>query len=180
MTPSLFPILSYNLEGGDPATLYDIARYQIRPLFSRVPGVARVDVQGSDVREIEVVADPARLAAQGMTYDDLAAAIRKATTVSAVGRMPPNYRQYLIVTTTEAHSADDVANVVVGHGLRVRDLATVMLGTEDHVRIIAGDGRPAALLNITRQIGGNTVGIADSIAALAARARARRCRPACA
>ncbi len=31
MTPSLFPILSYNLEGGDAATLYDIARYQITP-----------------------------------------------------------------------------------------------------------------------------------------------------
>ncbi|MEP6691182.1 MAG: efflux RND transporter permease subunit, partial [Gemmatimonadaceae bacterium] len=28
LTPSLFPILTYNLEGGDPATLYDIARYQ--------------------------------------------------------------------------------------------------------------------------------------------------------
>ena len=62
LTPSLFPIISYNLEGGDPATLYDIARYQIKPLISRVPGVGRVDVQGSDVREIEVVADPARLA----------------------------------------------------------------------------------------------------------------------
>ncbi len=68
LTPSLFPILSYNLEGGDPATLYDIARYQIKPLISRVPGVGRVDVQGSDVREIEVIADPARLAAQQMTY----------------------------------------------------------------------------------------------------------------
>ena len=31
LTPSLFPILSYNLEGGDPATLYDLARYQIKP-----------------------------------------------------------------------------------------------------------------------------------------------------
>jgi len=52
MTPSLFPVISYNLEGGDPATLYDIARYQIKPLISRVPGVGRVDVQGSDVREL--------------------------------------------------------------------------------------------------------------------------------
>ncbi len=33
LTPSLFPILSYNLEGGDPATLYDIARYQIKPVL---------------------------------------------------------------------------------------------------------------------------------------------------
>src|SRR2546425_1010559 len=103
MTPSLFPILSYNVEGGDPATLYDIARYQIKPIVSRVPGVGRVDVLGSDVREIEVVADPGRLAQQAMTFDDLAAAIRDATTVTAVGRMPRDYRQYLMVSATEAH-----------------------------------------------------------------------------
>jgi CzcA family heavy metal efflux pump len=171
LTPSLFPIISYNLEGGDPATLYDIAQYQVRPLLSRVPGVGRVDVQASDVREIEVVADPARLIAQGMTYDDLAAAIRQATTVSAVGRMPANYKQYLIVTTTEATSAEDIGNVIVGRGLRVADIARVLPGTEDHVRVVAGDGRPAALLNITRQVGGNTVAIADSVANLAAALR---------
>ena len=114
LTPSLFPILSYNLEGGDPATLYDIARYQIRPVISRVPGVGRVDVQASDVREIEVIADPARLAAQGMTYDDLATAIRTSTAVSAVGRIAQDYKQYLIVTAQEATTADDIANVVVG------------------------------------------------------------------
>ncbi|HEY9228933.1 MAG TPA: efflux RND transporter permease subunit, partial [Gemmatimonadaceae bacterium] len=94
-----------------------------------------------------------------------------ATTVSAVGRMPENYRQYLIVTTTEAHSADDVANVVIGHGLRVRDVATVRSGTEDHVRIVTGDGKPAALINITRQLGGNTLDIADSVAKVAATVR---------
>src|SRR5207245_406478 len=53
LTPSLFPILSYNLEGGDPATLYDIARYDIKPLLSRVPGGGRVEVQGSDIGESE-------------------------------------------------------------------------------------------------------------------------------
>ena len=47
MTPSLFPILSYNVEGGDPATLYDIARYQIKPIVSRVPGVGRVTCSGA-------------------------------------------------------------------------------------------------------------------------------------
>jgi CzcA family heavy metal efflux pump len=171
LTPSLFPVITYNLEGGDPATLYDLARYQIKPLISRVPGVGRVDVQGNDVREIEVVADPAKLAAQQMTYEDLAQAIQASTTVSAVGRMPENYRQYLIVTTTEAHSPDDVANIVVGHGLRVGDLARVVAGTEDHVRIVAGDGRPAALINITRQVGGNTVALADSVAKVAAALR---------
>src|SRR2546427_2102922 len=163
LTPSLFPVLSYNLEGGDAATLYDLARYEIKPLISRVPGVGRVDVQGSDVREIEVIVDPARLVAQGMAYADVANAIRQAVTVQAVGRVAQDYRQYLIVTDQEAHAPQDIGAVVLGNGLRVRDLATVQVGTEDHVRIIAGDGKPAALINITRQIGGNTLAVADSV-----------------
>ncbi len=169
MTPSLFPIVSYNLEGGDPATLYDIARYQIRPVLSRIPGVGRVDVQGTDVREIEVVAEPARLASVGLGYQDLADAIRNATEVQAVGRVAKDYRQYLVITDQEAHTAEDIGAVALPGGLRVRDVATVTLGTEDHVRAIAGDaGRPAALLNITRQVGGNTVALADSVAKVAA------------
>ena len=169
LTPSVFPILSYNLEGGDPATLYDIARYEIRPVLSRIPGVGRVDVQGSDIREIEVIADPGRLAAQGMTYADLAQAIGGSIGTDAVGRVTRNYRQYLVVADQAAHSANDVGDVVIGNGLRVRDIATVALGTEDRVSMIAGDdGRPAALLNITRQIGGNTLAIADSVTAVAA------------
>ncbi len=164
LTPSLFPILSYNVEGGEPATLYDLARYEIKPLISRVPGVGRVDVQGSDVRELEVIADPARLAAHGMTYADLADAIRRAITVQAVGRVAQDYRQYLIVTDQEAHAPADIGAVVVRGGLRVQDVATVQVGTEDHVRIIAGDGRPAALINVTRQVGGNTLALADSVA----------------
>jgi CzcA family heavy metal efflux pump len=171
LTPSLFPILSYNLQGGNPTTLYDIARYQIKPLISRVPGVGRVTVQGNAIREIEVIADPARLASQQMTFTDLAEAIKASTAVAAVGRLPENYKQYLIVTANEAHSVDDIANIVVSRGLRVRDLATVSQGTEDQVSIVAGDGTPAALINITRQIGGNTLDVADSIAAIAATVR---------
>ncbi|MEP6619661.1 MAG: efflux RND transporter permease subunit [bacterium] len=163
LAPSLFPIISYNLEGGSPATLYDIARYQIRPVMSRIPGVGRVDVQASDVREIEVVADPVRLAEQGLSYDDIAGAIKASTAANAVGRVAQDYKQYLVVTAQEATSIDDIGNVVVGKGLRVRDIASVEMGTEDHVRIIAGDGKPAALLNITRQVGGNTLTIADSL-----------------
>src|SRR5213079_795993 len=168
LAPSLFPILSYNLEGGDPATLYDIARYEIKPLISRVPGVGRVDVQGTDVREIEVIAEPLRLASLGFTYLDLADAIRRAVTVQAVGRVAQDYRQYLIVTDQEAHGPEDIGNVVIANGLRVRDVASVRVGTEDHVRMVAGDGRPAALINVARQVEGNTLEVADSVAGIVA------------
>ncbi len=68
------------------------------------------------------------------------------------------------MTDQEAHAPEAVGDVVLAGGIRVRDIATVEVGTEDHVRIIAGDGRPAALINITRQLGANTVAMADSVA----------------
>ena len=168
LAPVLFPVVSYSLAGGDPATLYDLARYDIRPQISRVPGVGRVEVQGSDVREIEVIADPARLAAQGLTYSELADAISHATTVQAVGRLAQDYRSYLIVTDQEAKSAEDIGAVVVSRGLRVRDLATVQPGMEDRTRMTVGDGRPAVFINVARQLGGNTVAIADSVGRIVA------------
>ena len=165
MLPSLFPILTYSLEGGEPAELYDIARYQIAPVLTRIPGVGRVDVQGSDVREIEIIPAPDRLATLGMGYTEFAAAVRQGLGIAAVGRLTEDYRNYLLVVDELARSVDDVGNVVV-KGVRLGDLAQVVPGIEDRVRLIYGDGRPAALINISRQPEGNTVMIADSVAAV--------------
>ena len=111
---------------------------------------------------------PGRLAGQGTRTTTSRAAIRQATSVDAVGRVAEKYKQYLIVTDQEAHGPEDIANVVVtptsGSGCASGTLHGVAMGTEDHTRVVAGDGEPAALLNITRQIGGNTVAIADSVA----------------
>ncbi|MFL5537934.1 MAG: efflux RND transporter permease subunit [Longimicrobiaceae bacterium] len=164
LTPTVFPILNYNLTGGSTTDLYDVALYQIRPVISRIPGVSRVEVQGSDVRELEVVADPVRMTTLGLSYTELADAIRAGIQPAAVGRETQDYQQYLVVTDLEAHTAEDVANVVVRPGTRVRDVATVAMGTEDHVALVAGDGKPAALINVSRQVGGNTVAVTDSVA----------------
>src|SRR5262249_13218688 len=52
MTPSVFPILSLVLTGGDnPAQLRDYAFYQLAPLIKNVPDVLYANVAGSDVRE---------------------------------------------------------------------------------------------------------------------------------
>ncbi len=166
MLPSLFPIITYNVLGGDDAgALYDIARYRIRPALAGIPGVGRVDVQGSDVREYEVVADPAKLAGAGLSYAGLADAIHAALGVHPVGRADRDYLQYLVLMDREAHDAGDIGAVVLPGRLRVRDVADVRLGTEERVSLIRGDGQPAALINISRQAGGSTLEVADSVAA---------------
>src|SRR5204863_2547474 len=77
LTPAAFPFLSVNLSGGlTSAELYDYAFYVMRPAISRVAGVGNVEVLSSDTREIEVIADPAKLTATGLTIGDLADALK--------------------------------------------------------------------------------------------------------
>src|SRR6185369_14871382 len=100
----------------------------------------------------------------GLSYIDLADAIQKSLGVQAIGRVDKDYRQYLVLQQNQAHTIDDVAGVVLKGTVHVGDVATVQMGTEDRVRLIRGDGRPAALINISRQPGGNTLQVADSVA----------------
>src|SRR5690349_11664229 len=68
MTPSLFPMMSFNVTGDiPPPDLRDIAMFQIRPILSRIPGVSRVDVVATDEREFSVIVDPNKLNATKLT-----------------------------------------------------------------------------------------------------------------
>src|SRR5438105_1363404 len=54
MTPSVFPILSVVLTGGDsPAQLRDYATYELAPRLKTIPDVLYANVTGGDVREID-------------------------------------------------------------------------------------------------------------------------------
>src|ERR1019366_8222620 len=92
VTPADFPILSYNLVGGNATIRREAAEQLVRPVFSRVPGVGRVEVLGGDPREVEVVADPARLAAAGIRPAELARRVGEGLARRAVGRFD-SFRQ---------------------------------------------------------------------------------------
>jgi CzcA family heavy metal efflux pump len=168
MTPSLFPIFMINLTGSVPARdLRDVAEYDIRPLLSRVPGVANVEVLASEEREISVLVDPERLSAAKLTIDQVAEALRATNQVNSVGRLAKDYRQYLVLATAELTSLDDVRNVVVAFKqqtpILVGDLAEVREGVLDKTTLVSGDGQPAALISVARQIRGNIVDVVSGV-----------------
>ncbi|WP_298670765.1 efflux RND transporter permease subunit [uncultured Sphingomonas sp.] len=169
MDPTVFPILSYALEsdGTTPARLRDFARYQIVPLLSGIPGLARVDVQGGETAEIEVLADPARLAAHGLAISDLSAAIANGNVLSAVGRVQDRGRLSLVIADRTLPGATAIGDVVVKADpagvVRVRDVATVQQGVMPQWLRVSEDGRPAVLLNIFEQPDGNAVQIARAV-----------------
>lgn len=168
MTPSFFPMLSYNVMGDLPAAdLRDVAMFQLRPLLSRIPGIARVDVAATDEREISVIVDPQRLNAARLTIDQVAQALKSTNAITSVGRLPKDYQQFLVLATGELKNLDDIRNVVVAFRnqtpIYVRDVADVREGVVDRTTLITGNGQPAAVISIARQIRGNIRAIADGV-----------------
>ncbi|HLX07623.1 MAG TPA: efflux RND transporter permease subunit [Thermoanaerobaculia bacterium] len=158
LSPATFPMYSVILTGGLPiADLRDYAFYVMRPAFSRVAGVGRVEVQASDSREIEVVADPARLLAAGLTLQDVSAALAAANQLAPVGRYDAGGRQYLVLASGAWHGAGDVAATPIavrkGATLRVADVAQVFPGSPDRTSLATGNGKDAALITLSQQVG---------------------------
>jgi CzcA family heavy metal efflux pump len=170
LTPATFPILSYNLTGGlSEADLRDYAFYVMRPEVARVPGVGRVEAMASDTREMEVVVDPAKLLAGGLVVTDVADALKAANTLVPVARYPTAGIQYLVLASGLWKSASEIAKAPIvvkkGAALRVSDVADVFPGAPDRVTLVTGNGQPAALLNVSQQIGSNILDVRKGVEA---------------
>ncbi|MBZ5695931.1 MAG: efflux RND transporter permease subunit [Acidobacteriia bacterium] len=168
VSPAVFPVLSLILNGNVPdADLRDDAYYVLRPLFSRVPGAGIIQVQGTDTREVSVIVDPQKMLAHRLSLVDISNELRATNQISSVGRLAKDYSQYLVLTTSQFANLDDIRNTVVavdnGTPIRVRDLAEVRFGVADHQTLITGNGRPAALINISRQVGGDILQLVRQI-----------------
>lgn len=172
LTPAVFPILSLVLNGNVPdADLRDIAMYNLRPLFSRVPGVARVEVDASDVREISVQVDPQKALAHRISLPDLADKLRATNNVTSVGRLDTNYQQFLVLTNSQFKGVEEIGNAVISsdpaNPVRLKEIAAVAEGVQDRRTLVTGNGHPAAVINVTRQVGGNIISVANQVKDLA-------------
>jgi CzcA family heavy metal efflux pump len=168
ISPAVFPVLSLILNGNVPdADLHDDAFYILKPIFSRVPGVGIIQVQATDTREVSVIVDPQKMLAHRLSLVEISAELKATNQVNSVGRLSKDYSQYLLLTTSQFTSLDDIRNTVVaienGVPIRVSDVAEVRDGVEDRTTLITGNGQPAALINISRQIGGNILQLASEI-----------------
>lgn len=168
LSPTVWPILSLVLNGNVPdADLRDYAVYNLRPAFSRVPGVARVEVDATDTREVSVIVDPQKALAHRLSLPDIADRLKATNNVTSVGRLDANYQQFLVLTNSQYRNIDDVGNTVIGgeaaNPVRLKDIAVVREGTADRRTLVTGNGKPAAIVNVTRQIGGNIISVSQQV-----------------
>jgi CzcA family heavy metal efflux pump len=171
MDPTVFPVLGYSLTSDTHSLveLRDLAMYQMRPVLSAVSGVGRVEVQGGQQREYQILVDPAKLDSFGLSLDDVARASSASNVIDAVGWLEEHKKLYLIVSNTQFADFEQIGNTILRSGqdgtVCLEDVATVQKATVPQWTRVTADGHDAVLLQIYQQPAGNTVQIAKDIKA---------------
>ena len=168
LTPAVFPVLILSMTGNLPtADLNDLASYVVKPDLARVPGAGQIEVLASDSREVEVVLDPAKLTAEGLTVSDVAEALRAQNLVQPVGRFEEGGQQHLALASGLWKNLDDIAQAPIvlkgGATVRVADLGAVMPGAPDRTLLVTGNGRDAVSISISQQIGANILAVKEGV-----------------
>jgi hydrophobe/amphiphile efflux-1 (HAE1) family protein len=172
VNPADFAIMFISISS-DTALLSDIDRFansSILPRISTLPGIAQVQVWGSQKYAVRIKADLEQLAARGLTLTDLQNALAAANSNRPVGSINEGGRAAILDATGPVLRADDYRNVVVawqnGAPVRVADVSSPVDGVEND-RVAAWlDGKRAIVLGVQRQPDANTVEVVDRVRAL--------------
>jgi CzcA family heavy metal efflux pump len=171
LTFATFPILGYSLTSDrlSQTQLWELATYTLKPPMNRVEGVSTVTIQGGKVPEFHIVPNMARMQTAGVTIVDLMNAVQASNIIDSPGLYEANHQLILGLVGAQAHDASELGQLVVkstaaGAAVRVSDVATVQPGVLPVYTAVTSGGKPAVLLNITRQPSSNTVAVADAVA----------------
>src|SRR3984957_18119535 len=135
--------------------------------ISQVSGVAQVALGGEQRPSIRVQVDPAKLAARGLTLEDIRGALVTATTDSPKGSLTTARTSFTIEANDQITDADQFDDVIVsyrnGAPVRVRDIGTAIAAATDRFAAAYHDNAPAILLSVYKQPGANVIDTVEQI-----------------
>ena len=157
----------YTSDRLSPLALRDVAQWIVRPQILAVPGVAQAHILGGEVRERQIEIDPAKLAAAGLSLDDVMAAAKRATALIGGGYVETSTQRIVIQAQAPGATLEALAQAVVGtrDGLPVRlgDLATLREGAEPRFGDALIAGKPGILIETSTQFGANTLEVTRAL-----------------
>ncbi len=170
--PADTPVLRIALSSSTlpTAKIFDAADTVLAQRLSQVEGVSQVTVNGSEKSAVRIRLDPVRLAAAGLSAQDIANTVVNANVLEPVGAMQGPAQTEAIGINGQLRSASDYAPLIIKSGngaiLRLTDVASVVDATTN-ARLAAWNGdKPAILLSIAKQAGANAIDTADRIRVL--------------
>jgi HAE1 family hydrophobic/amphiphilic exporter-1 len=148
----------------------DLEKFLKRPI-ERLEGVARVELQGVQPRELRVLVDPNRLAAYAVDVRELRALLERANFSVSAGEITENGQRFTVRPIGEFHSIADVQALIVRPGVRLSDVAQVRLTAPELSVGRRMDGRPAVGIDVFKATQANVVEVADRVIAAIDEAR---------
>ena len=171
LTGRLNEILEFTLESetgkADLMALRDLAEFEIRNRLLAVPGVAAVERLGGYLRQYQVLLDPDRLVARGVTLDEVLHAVEGSNQNAAGGFFARGPVEWSIRAVGRASQIEDVRSTVVA----IRGTTPVVLGDVADVREGPAVRRGIAhrlrgevvSCRVVKQFGADTVKVADGV-----------------
>jgi len=167
ISSSDWPIMQVVLSADyDPVRLKKVAE-DLQEEIERVPGVLAVNLSGGVEQEVRIDVDPQLLRHYGVSFDDVADAVRLENVTLPGGDLSLGTYDYQVRVPGEFESVDIIPGILVNPGaptpVYIRDVAQVSLGIKDRQTISRLNGVEAVTLSVTKRSGQNVVQIADNV-----------------
>jgi HAE1 family hydrophobic/amphiphilic exporter-1 len=163
LDPQSRPIMTLALTGDRSLLeLKEFAEELVKPRLEQIEGVGSAEITGGVEREIQVEADPDKLALYGLRIEDIARRIESFNRNLQGGTIRKGTFKYALRVVGEFESLDEIGEIslkVTGEGgvVRLRDVATVRDGIEERQGMTRLDGAESIGLLVRKESGANTV-----------------------
>ena len=166
-------ILALTSKTRTPGQVYDSVSNVVLQRLSQVTGVGDVELGGSSLPAVRVELNPYALNRQGLSMEDVRAAIQATNANRPRGAIQDEGRRLQIYSesanATGGRSASDYQNLIVGFRngtpIRLKDVAEVVDGVEDQNNLGLFNGQPAIIVIVRAQAGANVIETVDSVRA---------------
>ncbi len=145
----------------DIQSLFDFADKRIKPRLERVPGVSKVNIYGGREREVHVRINPVELAQRGITFADLANALRQDNINVSAGDLHDGRLDVRVRAVGQYDDLEQIRQTIVlyeaGGPVRVGDIGEVVQTLEKRRSFVRSNGKPALAINAIRETGSNVM-----------------------
>ncbi len=135
--------------------------------FERVAGVADAYVYGGREEELQVVVDPQKLAARGLTVDAIRSILRGRNKDTSGGNFEEGKRRWVVRTLGQFRSEKDIEDQILtiqnGAPVYLRDVAEVQVGFKKRESIARRYGISSTGCAINRESGANVLAVMDGL-----------------
>jgi multidrug efflux pump len=152
------------------AAIADYLSRIVQPLLATIDGVAQAEILGGQTFAMRVWLDPARMAARGISADDVAQAIRTNNFQAAPGQRKGYFTVTNVTADTGLTSVEQFRDMVVkaknGSLVRLRDIASVDLGPQSTDTVVSMNGEHAVFIGIQVTPTGNPLSVVKAVRAM--------------